>query len=89
MIKKLLIAVMLLLPAVLHGEGWKQHPQFVASGIKNNIDADNYVYMLVNSNLSRLEKATGDIQMMKKSVGMTEDVPVTQIYYNYDKQYLF
>lgn len=88
MIKKLLIAVMLLLPAVLHGEGWKQHPQFVASGIKNNIDADNYVYMLVNNNLSRLEKATGDIQMMKKSVGMTEDVPVTQIYYNYDKQYL-
>ena len=88
MIKNLLIAVMLLLPAGLHGEGWKQHPQFVASGIKNNIDAGNYVYMLVNSNLSRFEKATGDIQMLKKSVGMTEDVPVTQIYYNYDKQYL-
>lgn len=88
MIKKLLIAIMLLLPAVMHAEGWIQHPQFLSSGIKNNVDAVNCVYMLVNNNLSRYDKTTGEIQLMKKSTGLSEDAPVTQIYYNYNKQYL-
>ena len=88
MMKKILIALMLLLPTVLQAEIWREHPQFMASGIKNCIDAGDYVYMLVNNNINRFDKATNEIQLIKSSKGLSEDIQVQQIYYNYDKDYL-
>ncbi|MBO7609837.1 MAG: hypothetical protein J6S96_06515 [Muribaculaceae bacterium] len=86
--KKIVLFLMLLLPVLVHAEMWKEHQQFVSSGIKNNIDAPDCVYMLVNNSLSRFDKASCEIQPLKSSSGMSEDIAVNQIYYNYDKQYL-
>lgn len=79
---------MLVLPMLAQADVWIEHPQFVASGIKNNIDAGDCVYMLVSNNLSRFDKATTEIKALKSSSGLTQDIAIKQIYYNYDKQYL-
>ena len=79
---------MLVLPMLAQADVWIEHPQFVASGIKNNIDAGDCVYMLVNNNLSRFDKATTEIKALKSSSGLTQDIAIKQIYYNYEKQYL-
>lgn len=88
MIKKILLAIMLLLPTIVLADSWKLHQLFSENGIKNHIDAANCVYMLVDNSLSRFDKATGEIQTLKSTSGLTEDMQVSQIYYNYDKHYL-
>lgn len=88
MIKKILLAVMLLLPSVVTAESWKLHPQFTQAGITNSIDAADCVYMLVNNTLNRFDKASTEITTLKSAGGLSEDIGIKQIYYNYDKQYL-
>lgn len=80
---------MLVLPMLSHAEAWIEHPQFVAAGIQNNIDTDANVYMLVGNRLSRFDKATTDIQQLTTTSGLSQDMIIKQIYYNYDKKYLF
>ena len=66
---------------------WKNHPQYAAGQIQNNLDAGNYVYSLVWNKVLRYDKNSNQIEMLTASHGLS-DVTVKQIYYNNTKQYL-
>lgn len=91
MIKKLLlsffIAIPLLASAQLGAGVWKIHPYFVGATAKNCIDAGDRVYYLSNGSLFCYDKASQSNSTL--NVGnLLNGVKISQIYYNYTKQYL-
>lgn len=90
MIKKLLIAMLMLLPLAAvaqNGVGtWKIHPVF-GSDIKNIVDVGNKVYYLASGNLYCYDKETEENSHYNKGNKLS-DVTVTNIYYNATKKYL-
>lgn len=90
MMKRLLVALMLLLPLAAvaqNGVGtWKVHPVF-GTGIKNIVDAGSNVYYLVDNNLYCYDKETEENQNYNKG-NYLSDVTVSNIYYNAAKKYL-
>ncbi|MBQ7690393.1 MAG: hypothetical protein IJT30_04260 [Muribaculaceae bacterium] len=87
MFKKLILAVTLLAAVTAQAQNWKNHQQFVSNRIQAIVDAGSHVYQIVNNNVISYDKATGDIEMLSRSSGLTEAV-VNQIYYNYDRHFL-
>jgi len=91
MVKKILFALLLALPlmasAQLGSGQWKIHPYFVGSSATNCIDAGNKVYYVSKGSLYSFDKSTQVSDVLDKN-GMLNDDNITQIYYNYDKEYL-
>ncbi len=71
------------------GEGqWKIHPYYVVDKITNCVDVGDKVYYLVSGSLFCYDKAS-QTNTTYDVAGAINDVNITQIYYNYDKDYLF
>lgn len=91
MIKKLFLAIFLLLPllcgAQIGAGQWKIHPYFVGSSAKNCIDAGDRVYYLSNGSLFCYDKASQS-NIVLDANNLLNGVKINQIYYNYTRQYL-
>lgn len=91
MIKKLFLALLLSLPlmasAQLGAGQWKIHPYFVGSSATNCIDAGDRVYYLSSGSLYCYNKEAGTNQVLDAN-NVLNGTKISQIYYNYDKQYL-
>lgn len=91
MIKKLFLAMLLVLPlmasAQLGSGQWKIHPYFVGSSATNCIDAGDRVYYLSSGSLYCYNKEAGQNQVLDAN-NVLNGTKISQIYYNYDKQYL-
>lgn len=91
MIKKLLMAFFVSLPllasAQLGAGQWKIHSYFVGANAKNCIDAGNKVYYLASGSLYSFDKDSQTNSEIDANV-ILNDVNISQIYYNYNKQYL-
>ena len=95
MIKKILLAMFATLPfmAVAQQAGtWVLHPYYVGTYLQglstmNCIDAGNKIYYLTQGSLYAYDKAseTNDVLDLNSSLN---DINISQIYYNYNKQYL-
>ena len=91
MIKKLLIAIFMSLPllasAQLGAGQWKIQPYFVGGNAKNCIDAGSKVYYLSSGSLYCFDKESQSNNVLDAN-NILNDINVTQIYFNYSKQYL-
>lgn len=91
MIKKLFLAIFLALPllasAQLGAGQWKIHPYFVGGNAKNCIDAGDKVYYLSSGSLYCFDKETQINNEIDANTTLN-DLNITQVYYNYNKQYL-
>ena len=91
MIKKLLLAFFVSLPflasAQLGAGQWKIQPYFVGGNAKNCIDAGDKVYYLSSGSLYCFDKET-QINNEIDANTILNDLNITQVYYNYNKQYL-
>ncbi len=91
MIKKILALALILLPLTLSaqfGTGkWVAHPRYAIASAQNVIDAGNKVYFLVSNCLYSFDKTTKAIAAHDKASDLN-DVLITGIYYNYEKNYL-
>lgn len=91
MIKKLFLAIFLVLPllcsAQLGAGQWKIHPYFVGSSAKNCIDAGDRVYYLSSGSLYCYDKASHSNNVLNAN-NILNGVKISQIYYNYTRQYL-
>lgn len=67
---------------------WKIHPYFVGANVANCVDAGERVYYLVSGSLFCYDKATGANESVN-STGKLNSESIKQIYYNYNKGYLF
>lgn len=93
MIRKILFTIALSLATLISvaqiGAGqWKIHPYYVSEKVSNCIDAGEKVYYLVSRNLFCYDKASQSNSTINFS-GAINDVNINQIYYSYDKDYLF
>ena len=91
MIKRIFLALFIALPfmasAQLGAGQWKIHPYFVGSSATNCIDAGNRVYYLSSGSLYCYNKEAGTNQVLDAN-NVLNGTKISQIYYNYDKQYL-
>lgn len=91
MIKKLFLAIFLALPllasAQLGAGQWKIHPYFVGSTATNCIDAGDKVYYLTSGSLFCYDKDAQSNRALNAN-NLLNGVKISQIYYNYTKQYL-
>ena len=91
MIKKLLLAFFVSLPflasAQLGAGQWKIQPYFVGGNAKNCIDAGDKVYYLSSGSIYCFDKET-QINNEIDANTILNDLNITQVYYNYNKQYL-
>lgn len=95
MIKKILLAIFATLPfmAVAQQAGtWVLHPYYVGTylqglGTMNCIDAGNKIYYLTQGSLFAYDKASETNQVLDLNSSLN-DINISQIYYNYNKQYL-
>ena len=95
MIKKILLAMFATLPFMVVAQQagtWVLHPYYVGTylqglGTMNCIDAGNKIYYLTQGSLFAYDKAseTNDVLDLNSSLN---DINISQIYYNYNKQYL-
>ncbi len=93
MIRKSLFVLALSLAALVGsaqiGSGqWKIHPYFVNEKVTNCIDVGDKVYYLVSGSLFCYDKASQDNGVIDVE-GIINDVNIKNIYYNYNKDYLF
>ena len=91
MIKRIFLALFIALPfmasAQLGAGQWKIHPYFVGSSATNCIDAGDRVYYLSSGSLYCYNKEAGTNQVLDAN-NVLNGTKISQIYYNYDKQYL-
>ena len=91
MIRKLLIAVVMMLPlmavAQLGAGQWKIHPYFVGGSAKNCIDTGDKVFYLAGGSLYYFDKAS-ETNHVVDALSSINDININQIYYNYSKGYL-
>ena len=91
MIKRILLALFIALPfmasAQLGAGQWTIHPYFVGSSATNCIDAGDCVYYLSSGSLYCYHKEAGINQVLDAN-NVLNGAKISQIYYNYDKQYL-
>lgn len=91
MIKKLFLALFLTLPLLANaqlGAGqWKIHSNFVGSSATNCIDAGDKVYYLTKGSLYCYDKQQQSNTALDVN-NMINGLVISQIYYNYSKQYL-
>lgn len=67
---------------------WKIHPYYVNDKITNCYDVGNKVYYLVSGSLFCYDKSSKENSAIDVG-GKLNDVNIKQLYYNYDKDYLF
>lgn len=66
---------------------WKIHPYFVGDNSTNCIDTGSKIYYLSNGSLFCYDKATQANPVLDAN-GVLNDISISQIYYNYEKDYL-
>lgn len=93
MIRKCLFTLALSLVTLMAGAQigtgqWKIHPYYVADNVTNCVDVGNKVYYLVSGSLFSYDK-TSQANAVYDVMGTINDVNINQLYYNYDKGYLF
>lgn len=93
MIRKCFFALALSLTTLIAcaqiGAGqWKIHPYFVEENVTNCVDVGDKVYYLVSGSLFCYDKASESNTTLDVTNDIN-DVNIKQIYYNYDKDYLF
>lgn len=93
MIRKCLFTLALSLVTLIAGAQigagqWKIHPYFVPDKVTNCVDVGDKVYYLVSGSLFCYDKVS-HTNITYDVVGAINDVNIKQIYYNYDKDYLF
>lgn len=67
---------------------WKIHPYFVDENVTNCVDVGDKVYYLVSGSLFCYDKASQSNTTLDVTNDIN-DVNIKQIYYNYNKDYLF
>lgn len=67
---------------------WKIHPYYVVDNVTNCVDVGDKIYYLVSGSLFCYDKTSHDNSSLDVA-GTINDVNIKQIYYNYDKDYLF
>ncbi len=67
---------------------WKIHPYYVVDKVTNCVDVGDKVYYLVSGSLFCYDKSSKTNSVVDFN-GAINDVNIKQIYYNYDKDYLF
>lgn len=90
MIKKLLMALLAALPIVAGAQQagtWVLHPYYVGASATNCIDAGQKVYYLSKGSLFAYNKATETNEVLDQN-GILNDINISQLYYNYEQQYL-
>lgn len=93
MIRKVLLYLLILFPALntysqLQVGDWKLYSVFSGRNVQKIIDTDNIVYYLSDGYLFSYDKDNDESFQYNKRNDMS-DVDVADIYYNYDKNYLF
>lgn len=90
MVKKIFLAIILLLPLFCKAQisvgDWKIHPVF-GTDVTNIIDTDKKVYYLVDKFLYSYDKESSENESFTKRNKLS-DIEIKDIYYNYDKKYL-
>ena len=93
MIRKVLLYLLILFPALntysqLQVGDWKLYSVFSGRNVQKIIDTDNIVYYLSDGYLFSYDKDNDESFQYNKRNDMS-DVDISDIYYNYDKNYLF
>ncbi|MBO4723619.1 MAG: hypothetical protein J5629_11935 [Muribaculaceae bacterium] len=93
MIRKCFFTIALSLATLIAGAQigagqWKIHPYFVEDNVTNCVDVGDKVYYLVSGSLFCYDKASQSNTTLDITNAIN-DVNIKQIYYNYDKDYLF
>lgn len=81
------MALPLVVSAQLGAGQWKIHSYFVGANPKNCVDAGNKVYYLNSGSLYCFDKEAQTNGAIDANT-VLNDINISQIYYNYDKQYL-
>lgn len=91
MLKRIILAATMMCALIAQSQtgvgNWRVHPYYVGSEIKNVIDTDGQIYYQVGSYLFCLDKDTDENESLNKS-NYLNDVTITGIYYNYNRDYL-
>ena len=93
MIRKYLFTIALSLVTLIAGAQigageWKIHPYYVGEKVTNCVDVGDKIYYLVSGSLYCYDK-TSQANSIVDANGAINDVNIKQLYYNYDKDYLF
>lgn len=92
MFKRLIIVLACVIPFVAkaqYGVGdWRIHATFVGSQAQTIVDTPEKVYYLVSNNLFCYDKETQENEAYNMR-NYLSDVTISQIYFNYEKDYLF
>lgn len=85
----LVVSLVTLIASAQIGSGqWKIHPYFVEEKVTNCVDVGDKIYYLVSGSLFCYDKASQSNTSVDVN-GAINDVNIKQLYYNYDKDYLF
>ena len=84
-----ILSITTLIAVAQIGSGqWKIHPYYVGEKVTNCVDVGDKVYYLVSGSLFCYDK-TNQANSVVDVNGAINDMNIKQIYYNYEKDYLF